>query len=187
MEKSMRKFLLIGGASGSGKSYVERKLYQENIEPEIEFNRLYQYTTRDMREGEVDGDSYFFINKEKYNEIKDELIAKTNFYGNYYGTMDTSKESTKDLIVINTIVVSAEGMLNAEKDIIDKYGKDNIDVLKLMITSDDLENRKDRDVEGIDKEIKDLKEASEYSIDNSENNRITTSSMINFLKEINYL
>jgi guanylate kinase len=45
-------------------------------------------TTRKPREGEIDGVNYFFITKEKFEEMiaNNELIEYAEYNGNYYGT-----------------------------------------------------------------------------------------------------
>ncbi len=58
--------IVLIGESGSGKSSVERKLV------ELGYKRAKSHTTRPIREGEVDGEDYFFVTKEKIERMKAE-------------------------------------------------------------------------------------------------------------------
>ena len=60
VEKGQMVALL--GKNGAGKSYLANKLYY------LGFKRNVGYTTRPIREGEIDGIDYFFITKEKFEE-----------------------------------------------------------------------------------------------------------------------
>lgn len=81
MEKG--KFIVISGPSGVGKGTICNKLMNE-------VNAWYSVstTTREAREGEVDGINYYFVSKEEFEEkIKNNEFLEYNIYnGNYYGT-----------------------------------------------------------------------------------------------------
>ncbi len=61
------------------------------------FSFSISHTTRSQRPGEVDGKNYFFITREKFEEmIKDnEFIEYTQYNNNYYGTSKSELERTK--------------------------------------------------------------------------------------------
>ena len=61
------KFIVISGPSGVGKGTICKKLFEE-------INAWYSIssTTRDPREGEVDGVNYFFITKDEFKKKIDE-------------------------------------------------------------------------------------------------------------------
>ena len=50
------------GKNGAGKTYLANRLNQ------LGFQRVVGYTTRPMREGEINGVDYFFITKEEFEE-----------------------------------------------------------------------------------------------------------------------
>jgi guanylate kinase len=70
--------------SGAGKTTLVDALLQR--EPNIHLSP--SYTTRAPREGEKDGVDYFFISREKFEEMiaAGEFLEHANVYGNYYGT-----------------------------------------------------------------------------------------------------
>ena len=85
----MSKLVVISGPSGVGKGTVVKelqKIYQEKGE------KLYlsiSCTTRNIREGETEGVSYFFITQEEFIEmLKNNEFLEYNQYGTgkYYGT-----------------------------------------------------------------------------------------------------
>lgn len=76
--------LVISGPSGAGKSTTLRKAMEQC--PDIRFS--VSATTREPREGEIDGVHYFFVNRERFEQMRDdgELLEHAEFVGNYYGT-----------------------------------------------------------------------------------------------------
>ena len=178
----MKKFLLICGVSGSGKSFIEKQLVNQRINSTLKFNRLIQVTTREMREGEMDGESYIFINRDEYNRMKDNLIATTEFYGNCYGTPDYSKMYHDNGLNINTIVVNREGHDSAVADLKSKY-KD-CHICTIQIKNNDPMQREGRDYEREEKELDDI---SDYIFDNSPDNRLDIKKIIDTLYETGFI
>lgn len=75
---------IISGPSGSGKDTVLKKIFERK--PEVAFS--ISSITRDMRPGEVEGEKYNFVSRERFEQmlIQDELLEHNVFVGNYYGT-----------------------------------------------------------------------------------------------------
>ena len=82
-----KKGLLIvfSGPSGVGKGTVRREVFNK-IGQQLYFS--ISFTTREMREGEVDGVDYHFLNREKFlAELdRDNLLEYNEYVGNFYGT-----------------------------------------------------------------------------------------------------
>ena len=78
------KLLVLSGPSGVGKSTVIRKVMEhwENMEFSV------SATTRAPRPGEVEGKDYFFVSRERFDEMVEngELLEHAEFVGNCYGT-----------------------------------------------------------------------------------------------------
>ena len=73
---SGKKIYVLMGASGSGKTTVGNMLKKFGI-PEI-----ISHTTRAMREGEVEGETYYYISKEEFEQI--EKIEAVQYGSNFY-------------------------------------------------------------------------------------------------------
>lgn len=101
MQNSKNKLFVISGSSGVGKGTVIKGFLARNPE----FGLSISYTTRAMREGEVDGVNYFFVTKEDFLQgVKDgEFLEWAEFSENYYGTkksfVQKSLNEGKDLIL----------------------------------------------------------------------------------------
>ena len=63
----MSKFIYIMGKSSAGKDTVYQKLKEK-----INTNLYIPYTTRPMRDGEVQGREYNFITSDEFNQLQDE-------------------------------------------------------------------------------------------------------------------
>ena len=75
---------VVSGPSGSGKDTLFKELFKRK--PEIKFS--ISSITRPMRVGEVEGEKYNFITREKFLNMleNDELLEYNEYIGNYYGT-----------------------------------------------------------------------------------------------------
>jgi len=84
MVKRKGLLLVVSGPSGAGKGTICKEVLLKNKD----INLSVSATTRNPREGEVDGVNYFFLSKEKFTEMieNNELLEHAQIYGNYYGT-----------------------------------------------------------------------------------------------------
>lgn len=78
------KLFVISGASGVGKSTVLSKVMAQRSDLCFSVSA----TTRQPRPGEVDGQSYYFITKEKFEDMirREEFLEYDAHMDNYYGT-----------------------------------------------------------------------------------------------------
>ena len=78
------KLLVISGPSGCGKSTVIGKMMAERENVEFSVSA----TTRPPRPGEREGVDYFFVSRERFEEMirNNELLEHAEFVGNCYGT-----------------------------------------------------------------------------------------------------
>ncbi len=86
--KNLKKLIILTGPSGVGKGTVVKEILgnDKNIWLSI------SATTREPREGEKEGENYYFLNKEKFKEMigQNLFLEWAQFAGNYYGTPLTS-------------------------------------------------------------------------------------------------
>lgn len=79
--------IIISSPSGGGKGTLIREVLKNT--PNIGLS--VSYTTRQIREGEVDGREYHFVSREKFEELieQGEFLEYATVHGNYYGTSMT--------------------------------------------------------------------------------------------------
>lgn len=101
------KFLFIIGPSGSGKTKWEKVVCTNYFL----YHRVISVTTRDMREGEVHGEDYYFINAQELRVLRDnnKLIEDNTFKGNFYGASKEHLSEDK----INVVVIETKGLKQA--------------------------------------------------------------------------
>jgi len=72
----LKMLIILLGASGSGKTTIEKRLEASNI------HRLRSHTTRPRKPGEAE-DAYYFVKKEEFKkaDIVESVLYKNNFFG----------------------------------------------------------------------------------------------------------
>ena len=122
MIKTKEKGLLIvvSGPSGCGKSTLDQLLIKKrkNIVMSI------SDTTRSIRENEVNGVDYYFMNKAKFKSMN--MFEVSEFRGWYYGISEESLSAEK----INIGVFNPDGVRTF-------YGLPQVDLLVIYIDTDD--------------------------------------------------
>lgn len=104
----MGKIFCVMGKSASGKDTIYRGLLTHK---ELSLRRVIPYTTRPIRDGEVNGDTYFFCSEKQVQELQDagkiiELRTYHTVYGPWkYFTVDDGQfdEQTGNYLMIGTL------------------------------------------------------------------------------------
>lgn len=155
------KLLVISGLSAAGKGTIAKELVNRHDD----FVLSISATTREKRGNEVEGKDYFFISKEKFEEMikNDEFLEYAKYVNNYYGT---PKKYVKDMIEQGKNVIleiEMQGALQVKK-IYDKA------ILVFFLPKDAktqkerLINRKRETLEQIEERIKQAIVDAEYAI-----------------------
>ena len=93
--------IVLSGKTCSGKNFIRDLLKNEGIDPVV------TYTTRPMREGEIDGKTYHYLSQEEFQQkLKDGFFVEftkyqapdgeARFYGSHF-----SKEDDNKVIILN--------------------------------------------------------------------------------------
>ena len=109
--------VILSGVSGSGKDTIKKELIKrmENVET------LPSFTSRPMRDGEVEGGAYYFVTKDQFEEMikKDEFYEYDIHHDNYYGTsikLLNEKIKSGKIIVKDIDVNGTENLKKLLKD-----------------------------------------------------------------------
>ncbi|MBQ7536132.1 MAG: guanylate kinase [Stomatobaculum sp.] len=94
--------VVLSGFSGAGKGTLVKELLRRYPE---EYALSVSATTRQPRAGETDGTDYFFVTKERFEELirTNGLVEYACYVGNYYGTpreyVDRQRTLGKDVLL----------------------------------------------------------------------------------------
>lgn len=101
MQNNRGVLIVISGPSGAGKGTICKDLLEKHKNIHLSVSA----TTRQAREGEVDGVNYYFLSKETFEQkVKENgFIEYANVHGNFYGTpklnVEKMLEEGKDVIL----------------------------------------------------------------------------------------
>ena len=104
---------VVSGFSGAGKGTLMKALLKDHTSYALSISA----TTRQPREGEVDGREYFFLTREKFEQMiaEDAFIEYAQYVGNYYGTpkkyVEDCLAAGKDVI----LEIEVQGAMNVKK------------------------------------------------------------------------
>lgn len=126
--------LVLSGPSGSGKGTVSQELLKNN--KDIVFST--SVTTRTPRPGEVDGENYFFVDIDKFEDMakNNELLEYAFVHTNYYGTPKEFVFNEIDKGEIVLVEIDVQGALQIKKNY-----KDAIFIFLIPPTIDELKER----------------------------------------------
>ena len=118
------------GKSTSGKDTIYNVLIRNE---KFSLKKVVPYTTRPMRDGEIDGIQYFFKSEEQYQKLKDEkkIIEERTYHTNYgpwrYFTAD---DGQIDLTAGNYLMI---GTIESYCYIRDYFGKDKVEPILIDV------------------------------------------------------
>ena len=115
MHEGKRGVLFVfSGPSGVGKGTLKAKLFEEFADQSA---YSVSATTREPREGEVDGKDYFFISRQEFERrVKNnEFLEHAEFAGNCYGTPRAYVEKLLDSGMNVVLEIDVQGALQVMK------------------------------------------------------------------------
>ena len=119
----MGKIFCVMGKSATGKDTIYQKLLSES---KLELKRIIPYTTRPIREGEVEGREYHFCNEDDVERLsRDGRIVELRAYDTVYGIWKyfTVDDGNIRLDEENYLLI---GTLEAYTKIRNYFGKDKV-------------------------------------------------------------
>ena len=86
VDKHAGKLFILSGPSGAGKGTICKELLAQTSRDDVQLS--VSMTTRNPRNGETEGVSYYFVSKEEFLRKIEAggLLEHAEVYGNYYGT-----------------------------------------------------------------------------------------------------
>lgn len=119
----MGKIFCVMGKSATGKDTVYQKLLNES---DLKLKRIIPYTTRPIREGEIEGREYHFCTEDDVQKLeKDGRIVELRAYDTVYGIWKyfTVNDGNIQLDKENYLLI---GTLESYTKIRDYFGKDKV-------------------------------------------------------------
>lgn len=117
----MANIFFVLGKSCSGKDTIFKKLKEDR---ELNLNTVTGYTTRPMREGEINGVEYFFVNNEELEALKNQgKVIECRDYNTVYGVWSyfTVDDGQINLEKGNYLYI---GTLESYEQMVRYYGKE---------------------------------------------------------------
>lgn len=106
--------LVISGPSGAGKGTICKALVEKHPES---MQCSISATSREVRPGEIEDKTYYYIGKEKFMENieKDHFLEYAEVYGNYYGTLIEEVQRLFSLKADVILEIEMQGALQIRK------------------------------------------------------------------------
>lgn len=107
------QLIILSGPSGVGKSSIVKEVMAQH--PKLRFS--VSATTREMRPGETDGVSYYFVTRERFMEMveQDELLEHAEYVGNCYGTPAKPIDEALDLGYDILLDIEVQGAMQVKE------------------------------------------------------------------------
>ncbi len=144
-----KKIVVITAPSGAGKSSIVRKLMQQRHNLAFSIS----CTTRDKRDGEVDGREYYFISAEEFKRKiqNNEFVEYEEVYpGKFYGTLKTEVEKIWAHRKVALFDIDVKGAETLKK----QFGNDALTIFIQPPSKESLVNRLKNRASEDDKSLK---------------------------------
>lgn len=169
---------LITAPSGAGKTTLVKEIQRMRV-----WQECISHTTRKMREGEVEGETYYYVTEEEFTGMsnRNELAERVIYNGNKYGI---SKDEIKRVTSLGkhvAVIVEYDGYTQMKQAFPDAVGifihmsKEDC-MANMLLRGDSIENALGR-IELYDEEVKN-REEYDYVIKNVRDKFFSTSRIL---------
>lgn len=109
----------ITAPSGAGKTSIAQMIQRQGV-----WDECISHTTRPMRDGEVNGETYYFVFKKEFEEMVtyDEFAEQVEYDGNYYGVSNEEIERVMEKGKHVFIIVEYSGYLQIKEQYPESVG-----------------------------------------------------------------
>lgn len=110
---SKAKLVVISGPSGTGKGTIIKQILQRKKDVALSVS----CTTRAPRPGEQDGVDYYYVSKEKFQEMieQDAFLEYESFFDNSYGTPEVPVREKLAAGISVILEIDVKGGMNVKK------------------------------------------------------------------------
>ena len=117
MSVAVGTLFIISAASGTGKTSLVKELLATTKNLVVSVS----HTTREPRRGEIDGEHYYFTNKEEFMRLvgEAEFLEHAEVFGNYYGTSKTAVNDLLNAGVDVILEIDWQGALQVKRQLKD--------------------------------------------------------------------
>lgn len=153
------KIIILMGMSAVGKDKIRTILEEECYG----YENIVSYTSRPIRENEINGQDYYFVSKKEFEDMinNNEMIEYRSYKTNWHGNTDTWFYGVKKFELqdnINYVIVI--DLMGAES-IINYFGKENC-ILIYLTTNDKIREKRARERGSFDKAEWDRRLIADY-------------------------
>ncbi|WP_036461373.1 guanylate kinase [Mycoplasma simbae] len=138
--KKKKPIIIFVGPSGVGKGTIEQILFKNE---DLKLKLSVSATTRSPRSGEIDGQHYFFITKQDFQERIDrnELLEYNFHFDNFYGTLTTEIDRIHNSGYVPFLEIETKG---AKKILQNKDATSKYNIITVFILPPSFEELKSR-------------------------------------------
>lgn len=155
--------IIISAPSGGGKGTLIKEI-MKNV-PQIGYS--VSYTTRSIREGEENGRHYYFVSREKFQELIEsgEFLEYAEVHGNFYGTSIKQIKGETNLGRDIILEIDVQGAENVRKKMPESVSifilPPSFEVLKARLTARATEKQEDLELR-LDNSFGEVKRYTEF-------------------------
>lgn len=156
--------IVILGESASGKTTLAKMF----IEANPKYKKVVTYTTRPMRDGEVDGIDYHFVSQEKFNQLIEDgfFVEYATYRGWSYGTAKEDCQDENAVAVLTPAGYRALKRLNYNVTSVYVYVDRRSRLIQILARGDEIDEAYRRNLSDVG-QFDEIIQEVDYVIDNT--------------------